>query len=127
MPRELLMQNSFAWTDAEGRLITADKALSCKAKNLLVEGKTFNNVYKMENLKFTSIGTGGSQELKSDGYFYLNKIASDRYCDIVQDLTLPIKPNTIYTLVVDIRTNTLTTSMDFNAEYMNIFSHIFLI
>ena len=70
MPRELLMQNSFAWTDAEGRLITTDKALRCNARNLLVEGKTYQNFFTHEGEFFNDsgkyIGIGELKKLKSN-------------------------------------------------------------
>ena len=70
MPRELLMQNSFAWTDAEGRLITTDKALRCNARNLLVEGKTYQNFFTHEgefiNDSGKYIGIGELKNLKSN-------------------------------------------------------------
>ena len=87
MSRELLiMQNSFEWETKEGKTIETDKALNCKARNVEIEGQTYQNL--------SGVSTAESSENK---FYKYEKITG-------------IKSSTTYTWIFDIKSeNTLTT------------------
>ena len=86
MSRELLMQNNYEWGTKEGKTIETDKALNCKARNLKIEGQTYQNL--------SGVSTAESSENK---FYKYEKITG-------------IKSSTTYTWIFDIKSeNTLTT------------------
>ena len=123
MSRELLMmQNNYEWTDAEGRLITADKALSCKAKNLLVEGKTYQDVF----VNRPNSGANSDYTFKPDGVtFVLKGVNSNRHFNVKDKSSYMLKTGTYYTYVVNIirNNNTEEVGLYFNTSYQNEISY----
>ena len=115
MSRELLMQNNYEWVTAEGQTLEIENAIRSNARDLKIEGKTYQNLYDMKNLNYNYCDT-----FTQDGYKNINipELSTGyRVCkSVVNNL---IKPNTVYTIIIDVRKNTFNKNFGINSDYNN--------
>ena len=101
----------------EGTEISIKNCVKAKVKDLVVEGKTYQNLYDMKNLTYNYYDT-----FTEDGYININiniPELSTGYKVCKSAVNNLIKANTVYTIIIDVRKNTYNKKFGINSDYGN--------
>lgn len=113
----------------KGERITADKSVKGVTNNLVVSGRTIQNVCPFTFTNRNDFATISAQFLVQDGYIIFNQTEADNaYRNIFGKPIENIKPNSTYTLVVEVKNNTLnkdftiTSTLDTTTQFKQFYS-----
>ena len=111
----VLQRLFFDWKHYIGNELNIEYAKECVGRNVVISGKTYQNLFDMKNLNYDYYDT-----LTDDGYKNINipELSTGyRVCkSVVNNL---IKANTVYTIIIDVRKNTFNKIFEINSDYNN--------
>lgn len=111
----VLQRLFFDWKHYIGNELNIEYAKECVGRNVVISGKTYQNLFDMKNLNYDYYDT-----LTDDGYKNINiPELSTGYKVCKSAVNNLIKANTVYTIIIDVRKNTFNKNFGINSDYNN--------